>query len=165
MSREIPLAHSAGVMTCPDSQKALADLVVRLVEAAQATGSPIQPQQIHAELLTAPHQAPRALPAGKQAVYWFCLGGRALKVGRSGPNSGARYTSQHYNPGVLKVILRDRSAGALNLLSPYSHPKSASLSALLPTTALVPGSNVTPRALTSWLTPNSAIVPWHFWNL
>lgn len=99
-------------MPCPSSQEALTEFVGRLVEAAQAAGSAIQPQQLRAEFLAAPHQAPRGLPPGKQAIYWFCLGGRALKVGRSGPNSGPRYTSQHYNPGssqsnLARSILRN----------------------------------------------------------
>ena len=51
------------------------------------------------ELLPAPHKAPTMLPAGKMAVYAFFVDGVALKVGKVGPNSQARYTSQHYNMG------------------------------------------------------------------
>jgi hypothetical protein len=61
------------------------------------------------EVLRAPH-IPKSLPLGKCAVYVFSLsaahgltceagGGRVLKVGRVGPNSNARFQSQHYNPG------------------------------------------------------------------
>lgn len=56
----------------------------------------------------APHR-PHALPSGKCAVYVFTLcsaygdscpvgAHRALKVGKAGPNSNARFQSQHYNP-------------------------------------------------------------------
>jgi len=53
---------------------------------------------IAVEILPKPHKPPTALPAGKMAVYAFFLNARALKVGKVGPNSGPRYTSQHYNP-------------------------------------------------------------------
>ena len=62
----------------------------------------------HAELLTdrvtieiavKPHKSPKSLPVDHMAVYAFFLNGRALKVGKAGPKSAARYTSQHYNPG------------------------------------------------------------------
>jgi hypothetical protein len=32
------------------------------------------------------------------AVYVFCTQTDCLKVGKAGPNSEARFTSQHYNP-------------------------------------------------------------------
>lgn len=100
-------------MKCPDSSEALAELVKGLLDAARAAGSPAQLGQISEEFLPAPHRPPRALPPGKQALYWFCSEGRALKVGRCGPNSGPRYTSQHYNPrssqsNLARSILRSR---------------------------------------------------------
>lgn len=60
------------------------------------------------ELHLSPHKPP-ALPLGKCAVYVFSLSGsygsrcpagpnRVLKVGRVGPNSSARFSSQHYYP-------------------------------------------------------------------
>jgi hypothetical protein len=39
------------------------------------------------------------------AVYVFTLGGDVLKVGKVGPKSQARYTSQHYNPGSAQSTL------------------------------------------------------------
>jgi hypothetical protein len=48
--------------------------------------------------LPAPHLPPSALPPGKMAVYVFLWKGQCLKVGKVGPKSQARYTSQHYNP-------------------------------------------------------------------
>lgn len=52
---------------------------------------------IMAEFLPKPHQ-PTGLPAGKAAVYAFFLNGQALKIGKIGANSDARFRSQHYNP-------------------------------------------------------------------
>lgn len=53
---------------------------------------------INVEITRGPHLQPKSLPAGKMAVYAFFLNGQALKVGKVGPSSNARYTSQHYNP-------------------------------------------------------------------
>ncbi|MEK7731657.1 MAG: hypothetical protein AAB363_07350, partial [Planctomycetota bacterium] len=52
------------------------------------------------------------LPTCKFAVYVFSRGTMILKVGKVGANSGARYTSQHYNPkssesNLAKSILDD----------------------------------------------------------
>lgn len=52
---------------------------------------------ITAEFLPKPHK-PTGLPSGKMAVYAFFLNGQALKVGKVGANSDARFRSQHYNP-------------------------------------------------------------------
>jgi hypothetical protein len=63
--------------------------------------------QIRHELLKAPHVPPR-LPARCCAVYVFSLAqrrgeecpagpNRVLKVGSAGPNSNARFQSQHYH--------------------------------------------------------------------
>ena len=60
---------------------------------------------IEIEFLPAPHQPPRRLPPGKSAVYIFVYQARTLKVGKVGPNSAARYTSQHYNPGSAPSTL------------------------------------------------------------
>ncbi len=57
------------------------------------------------EIASKPHVAPRILPTGKMAVYAFFLNGRALKVGKVGPKSAARYTSQHYNPASARSTL------------------------------------------------------------
>jgi len=54
-----------------------------------------------------PHRPPRPLLAGHVAVYVFFRGGQALKVGKAGANSAARYTSQHYNPkGATSTLAR-----------------------------------------------------------
>jgi hypothetical protein len=53
-------------------------------------------EQVRIEVVTKPHK-PSGLPKGKMAVYCFVLGDQVLKVGLAGPNSDARYRSQHYN--------------------------------------------------------------------
>jgi len=74
--------------------EALADFrnVAALADAAFIADS------ITVEIARSPHRQPKSLPPGKMAVYAFFLNGQALKVGKVGPSSNARYTSQHYNP-------------------------------------------------------------------
>lgn len=75
--------------------------------ASAATAIGCERPLLRYEHLPAPH-SPRGLPTGFGAVYVFTLAarwrpdapsaGRVLKVGRVGPNSYARFRSQHYNP-------------------------------------------------------------------
>jgi hypothetical protein len=71
---------------------------------------------VRAELSPAPHKRPASLPSGTQAVYAFFLGDRCLKVGKAGPKTQARFTSQHYGinaPSTLaKSILKHRTSTA-----------------------------------------------------
>ena len=64
---------------------------------AMLAGEPISLEEIAIECLSAPHRPPRSLPVGTRAVYGFWHAGSWLKIGRAGPKSQARYTSQHYN--------------------------------------------------------------------
>ncbi|MEQ9240322.1 hypothetical protein [Roseovarius indicus] len=82
-------------------KEVLADFVTvaRLAKVALTAGD------IGVEELPAPHSPPTRLPAGQMAVYVFSLGGDVLKVGKVGPKSQARYTSQHYNPGSAQSTL------------------------------------------------------------
>jgi len=72
--------------------------------AAERLALPGWPAHLEAEYLPAPH-SPRALRPNHGAVYVFALAdhhtsragaGRILKVRRVGPNSNARFQSQHY---------------------------------------------------------------------
>ena len=75
--------------------------------AAVATGLLAEPLTIRHEILRASHRQV-GLPPGFGAVYVFSLTepyvedapgrGRVLKVGRVGPQSDARFRSQHYSP-------------------------------------------------------------------
>jgi len=59
-----------------------------------------------------PHQT-STLPKGKMAVYAFFYNDKCLKIGKAGPNSNARYNSQHYYPessrsNLAKSIISDK---------------------------------------------------------
>ena len=58
----------------------------------------LPPAALSFEVLPAPHIPPSVLPKGKAAVYVFIWNGVCLKVGKVGPKSQARFTSQHYSP-------------------------------------------------------------------
>ena len=84
-------------------------LIQDFLRVAALAGARLAASEIEAETLQAPHRPPSRLPAGKTAVYVFSYGDTVLKVGKAGPNSGARYTSQHYNaasaPSTLAASL------------------------------------------------------------
>ncbi len=75
------------------------------LQAAALANLPLAPEDVKVELLSAPHRPPTNLPVGKMAVYAFWSDGCWLKIGRVGPNSGPRYTSQHYNAGSARSTL------------------------------------------------------------
>ena len=81
--------------------KSLGDLTALLDDVRKVVvlaGVPLPPAALSFETLPAPHKPPSALPSGKMAVYVFVWNGRCIKVGKVGPKSQARYTSQHYSP-------------------------------------------------------------------
>ena len=76
-------------------------LITDFIEIARISGIEISKTDIEHEVLTTPHRS-KSLPIGKQAVYIFSIGSDRpvfLKVGKVGPNSNARFNSQHYHPG------------------------------------------------------------------
>ena len=84
---------------------------------AELAGIEIWPEAISIENLGMPHRPPSSLPKGKMSVYVFSEEDRVLKVGKVGPRSQARYTSQHYNAGsapstLAASILKDEDAVA-----------------------------------------------------
>lgn len=95
------------VQTLADMTKAA---LLDFVQVASLAGTQCDVEKIKTEVLHRPHK-PGGLPPGRMAVYCFFLDGRALKIGIAGPNSDARYRSQHYNPNsagsnLAKSILR-----------------------------------------------------------
>ncbi|MDL2232516.1 hypothetical protein LJC63_02910 [Ruminococcaceae bacterium OttesenSCG-928-L11] len=50
-----------------------------------------------------PHK-PAGLPFGKMGVYTFWYNGRFLKIGKAGPNSDARFRSQHYGFNAASTL-------------------------------------------------------------
>lgn len=84
-----------------DPKDVLADFAL----VARLAGVTLTADDIRVEELPAPHAPPTHLPTGRMAVYVFSLDGEVLKVGKVGPKSQARYTSQHYNPGSAQSTL------------------------------------------------------------
>ena len=83
-------------------------LIEEFLEALSRAGLTHAACTVAHEPQSAPHK-PHAIPTGKCAIYVFslcdlygsrCPAGvnRVLKVGKAGPNSNARFHSQHYNP-------------------------------------------------------------------
>ncbi len=50
------------------------------------------------------------LPTGKMAIYGFWFDGAWLKIGQAGPNSGPRYTYQHYGFKVGSTLAKSLSS-------------------------------------------------------
>jgi hypothetical protein len=88
------------------------EMIRAFLQVAQLACVPLTLSDVRQEVLPAPHQRPRNLPTGLQAVYAFLLGDRCLKVGKAGPKTKARFTGQHYGmhaPSTLaKSILAKR---------------------------------------------------------
>lgn len=89
-----------------------------LIEEFLAQYSAVAKPSIELDCWPAPHRQ-RGLPLGKCAVYVFSLSqrlattplfeaGKVLKVGMAGPNSDARFRSQHYKPGRALSTLAGR---------------------------------------------------------
>ena len=88
------------------------NLISDFKNVAALAGVHLEQGDIEVEELKSPHTAPSKLPTGKMAVYTFFFNGQCLKVGKAGPHSQARYTSQHYSaksaPSTLaKSILKE----------------------------------------------------------
>ena len=107
--------------------------VNRLLEGFAIAGSKAglfvgSPHIVH-EHLPAPHRQPGSLLAGYAAVYVFSLSpsygsdcaadaNRVLKVGKVGPNSSPRFSSQHYQPNSARSNLA-KSLITETVLWPY----------------------------------------------
>ncbi len=88
------------------------EMIQAFLQVAQLARVPLHPLDLRHKLLPARHRPPTELPPGFQAVYAFLLCDRCLKVGKAGPKTQARFTSQHYGmnaPSTLaKSILAHR---------------------------------------------------------
>ena len=97
------------------------NLASDFLRVASIAGITIEKEKLTVEILSAPHRSPSSLPNGKMAVYVFVWNDICLKVGKVGPNSNARYTSQHYNPrssnsNLAKSILQAKdNLGLINV--------------------------------------------------
>jgi len=78
-------------------QQCVAEALDDFRKVATVANAELIVDSIVTEFLPKPHK-PGGLPIGKMAVYAFFLDGRALKVGKVGANSDARFRSHHYSP-------------------------------------------------------------------
>lgn len=102
-----------------------AALVKDFMSAAALAGVHLSASDLTVDRTEAPHSPPKGLPAGKMAVYVFSFGTAVLKVGKAGPSSAARFTSQHYNPSsapstLAASILKEGQSLGISGLSPES---------------------------------------------
>jgi hypothetical protein len=81
------------------------EILGNLIEVLRLAGIAYNNGDIEIEDLGVPHLPPKTIPEGKMAVYSFFYNGKALKVGKAGPKSKARYTSQHYSAGSAPSTL------------------------------------------------------------
>jgi len=101
------------------------DILRDFIHAGRLAGLSLSENEFEIESLPAPHIPPKKLPKGKMGVYVFLWKSKCLKVGKVGPQSQARYTSQHYNPkssgsNLAKSILNEREALGLSNLDENS---------------------------------------------
>ena len=83
-----------------------------VLAAAKGGKIEIPSDAISIEIQPMPHTPP-SLPQNTRAVYVFSTDTHVLKVGKVNPKSGARYTSQHYDPkrsnsNLAKSLLKDQ---------------------------------------------------------
>ena len=65
---------------------------------------PLGDRQLIVEYCEARHEQPRRLPSDMRAVYGFWGLEQWLKIGKAGPKSNARYTSQHYTGSAISTL-------------------------------------------------------------
>ncbi|WP_243175932.1 hypothetical protein [Clostridium sporogenes] len=75
-----------------------------IYEVSSVLGKPIDKRKYKIVDRGMPHK-PKSLPKQKMSVYTFWYNGKFIKIGKAGPNSNARFESQHYNPQSSKSNL------------------------------------------------------------
>lgn len=85
----------------------------------KAAGNEISESLYMVNDLGVPHK-PESLKPGYYGVYIFIYQNRFLKIGKVGPNSNARFSSQHYSPKsagstLAASILEDNEMESLGL--------------------------------------------------
>jgi hypothetical protein len=88
-----------------DWKSMVSDAVKDFQTVADLARCPLGSNDFQIEYLESPHKPPSRLPLGKMAVYGFWHEGEWMKIGLAGPNSSARYTSQHYNQNSAQSTL------------------------------------------------------------
>ena len=98
------MQHASDPSRTPgESHAALLD---QFVLAARLAGcDDLMATDVHVDLWMPGHHTRAPLRPDSMAVYVFTFGETCLKVGKVGPNSSARFTSQHYLPGSSRSNL------------------------------------------------------------
>ncbi len=96
----------------------ITDALAAFQEVPGVPGGPLSADEIEVEFLDAPHVQPDCLPEGKVAIQGYWGDGDWLMVGKVGPNSNARYVSQHYGidraPSTLALrLVQDAHMGTV----------------------------------------------------
>ena len=81
-------------------------MIDAFLQVAELAHTQLTSAHVRHELLPAPHKRPSSLPPGLQAVYAFFLDDRCLKVGKAGPKTQARFTSQHYGMNAPSTLAK-----------------------------------------------------------
>lgn len=100
-------------------------LISDFLGVARLAGLPLTEKDISHQALSCPHR-PVNLPGGHQAVYVFWMPAPSemvLKVGKVGPNSSARFISQHYSPGSSQSNLSKSLLSDLKFWSDLHFPR------------------------------------------
>jgi hypothetical protein len=97
----------------------MSDTLRDFLKALELTGTRLDASKFVVDDLGCPH-APNGLPHGKMGIYMFQKGDQYLKIGKAGPNSDARFRSQHYDPhraksNLAKSLLDDPDMAAFKL--------------------------------------------------
>ncbi len=127
-----------------DVREELEKLIEDFFEFARISGVPLSRYKIGLEILYAPHHQPTRLPTGKKAIYVFSTKECCLKVGKAGPKSPPRFTSQPYNPG-----------SALNNLAKSIINSKGLLKSKLPPTMHEEINQLSERNIKSWIENNT----------
>jgi hypothetical protein len=84
----------------PTLQSLVSDSIRDFGSILPFAGANFSISDIRVDIREKPHR-PSSLPSGSCAIYAFFLNERALKVG---PNSGARFLSQHYTGSAMSTL-------------------------------------------------------------
>ncbi len=75
-----------------------------ILETTKLLGKPVDKEKYEIIDRGVPHR-PRILPPNSMGIYTFWYNGKALKIGKAGPKSNARFLSQHYSPTSARSTL------------------------------------------------------------
>ena len=121
------------------------DVVQEFGQWARQPGLGAARAEVRVDRLGRPH-TPSPLPVGWQGVYSFQYENTWLKVGKAGPKSGARWMSQHYDPGSAMSSLAF-SLVQYGHFAPREHPALLGLQAKL--------REVSPDNIGGWIKGNT----------